>query len=214
MILSEVVNKALAEMAVRMQLPCDIVAVHRTDAPRGGRERKYKSLRYGAFLLAYSPLEHYFDSLTGYRARTGRVLPVNADKIRMAIREAGGPPNVTKCWEARTRVAPSGHTGNRSPWELLVGRRLAAYLCDMKSLRDLLSHGNDPTLVSNKSGTLYPIAAGFSMRLMGVEGFIQAAQDIASQTAIAIAGRNARIPLWPLPPSTRASDAGRLPTPY
>jgi hypothetical protein len=49
---------------------------------------------------------------------------------------------------------------------------------------------------------------------MGVEGFIQAAQDLASETALALCGDAVRLPQWPAPPSTGASDAGRLPRPY
>jgi hypothetical protein len=86
---------------------------------------------------------------------------------------------------------------------------------DMKSLRDLLIHGSDPSRVTNKSDALWPLKkGGFSMRLMGVEGFIQAAQDIASCTALAIAGVDAEIPQWPTPPPSGVSEQGRLPDPY
>jgi hypothetical protein len=97
----------------------------------------------------------------------------------------------------------------------LKGRRLSLYLMDMKSLRDLLSHGSDPTLVTNNSQTLWPLVNGrFSMRLMGVEGLIQAVEDIASCTAISIAGSGVHLPIWPSPPESGVSAEGRLPSPY
>jgi hypothetical protein len=209
------VQSALTELATRLQIPCDIIAVHRDDVAPGGREKKYASLRFGAFLLTYAPLEAFFENLTGYRERTNRVLGVNPDKIRTVLADTYGVLDITSQWAARTRVAPTGDTGGRSPWELLRGPRLTGYLADMKSLRDILGHGGDPTTVTNRAGTLHPLASGgHSIRLMGVEGFIQAAQDLASETAIALQGVDVPLPDWPAPPSTEASDAGRLPRPY
>src|SRR6185437_12975056 len=55
-----IVNDALDELSKRLIIPCDIIAVHREDGLRlGGRERKWTSLRYGAFLLSYAPLEGF-----------------------------------------------------------------------------------------------------------------------------------------------------------
>jgi hypothetical protein len=211
----QVVEAALEVFAARLQIPCDIIAVHRTNVTQGGRERKYASLRYGAFLLAYAPLEAFFDDLTGYRSAKNRVLGLSPDRIRVAVAEAHTVRNVTSHWAARTRVAPTVGTGRRAPWKLLRGEALHAYLGDMKSLRDLLIHGKSPGDATNKANTLHKLADGkHSIRLMGVEGFIQAAQDLASETAIAIVGPSVSLPSWPAPPSTGASDAGRLPTPY
>jgi hypothetical protein len=211
------VADALAELSVRLQIPCDIVAVHREGGSEKARSGAYASLRYGAFLLAYAPLEAFFDSISGYRQQSNHPLPLNPDKIRDVVAKACGVPDVTKGWAARTRVAPpsDGSTGNRSPWELLSGQRLRHYLADMKSLRDILGHGGDPSTTTNRSGVLHPLQHGrHSLRLMGVEGFIQAAQDLASETAIALCGPAVPLPDWPAPPSTGASDAGRLPRPY
>jgi len=211
-----IVNNALNELSKRLVIPCDIIAVHREDGLRvGGRERKWASLRYGAFLLAYAPLEGFLNDVTEYRAMKGRPLPVSVDRVRDACRERWGIPNATKRWAARTRVAPVPGSGGRSRWALLRGHQLSLYLMDMKSLRDLLIHGSDPSEMTNRSGALWPLKyGGFSMRLMGVEGFIQAAQDIASCTALAIAGADAGIPPWPSPPASGVSAQGRLPAPY
>jgi hypothetical protein len=211
----ETVNAALAELAARLQIPCDVIAVHRTEVGPGGREKKYASLRYGAFLLAYAPFEGFFENLTDYRKTKNRVLGLSPDKIRGAVADAYGVKNVTSGWAARTRSAPVVGTGGRSPWVMLEGRRLHDYLGDMKTLRDLLSHGRSPEDVTNAARTLHQLASGkHSIRLMGVEGFIQVIQDIASETALAIVGPSALLPAWPAPPSTGASDAGRLPRPY
>jgi hypothetical protein len=53
----------------------------------------------------------------------------------------------------------------------LKGGRLKDYLSDMKGLRDLLSHGGDPFSVTNDGRTLWEVRGGWSLRLMGVEGF-------------------------------------------
>lgn len=173
------------------------------------------SLRHGAFLLSYAPLEGFFNEVTEYRATKGRPLPVPVDRVRVALCERWGIPNATNRWGARTRVPSVPGSGGRSRWAVLTGHRLSLYLMDMKSLRDLLIHGSDPSRVTNKSGALWPLKkGGFSMRLMGVEGFIQAAQDIASCTALAIAGVDAEIPQRPTPPPSGVSEQGRLPDPY
>ncbi|MFD6874633.1 MULTISPECIES: hypothetical protein [unclassified Streptomyces] len=74
------------------------------------------------------------------------------------------------------------------------------YLADMKSLRDILSHGGDPYTASNHSGALWSLkGGGHSMPLMGAEGFIQACCDLASQTVLAYGGSLADFPEWPEP---------------
>jgi hypothetical protein len=47
-----------------------------------------------------------------------------------------------------------------------------------------------------------------------VEGTIQAIEDIASQTALAMIGHDAWIPEWPSPRRTEHSATARLPRPY
>lgn len=71
------------ELAIRLRIPCDIVDVHRLN---NSRARIYSSLRYGAFLLAYAPLESFFTQLTQYANRAnGRALPLNLDKIQREL---------------------------------------------------------------------------------------------------------------------------------
>jgi hypothetical protein len=210
-----IANGALQELARRLVIACDVIAVHRDDVGlAGGRGRKWTSLRYGAFLLAYAPFEAFFDNLTDYRATKRRTLGIAPDKVRNACQKTLGIPNVTKSWRARTRVWPTS-PGSRSRWETLEGARLKDYLLDMKSLRDLLSHGADPKNVTNKAGTLWPIKGGrFSMRLMGVEGFIWAVEDIATCTGLAIAEDQLVVPKWPRPVQSGISATGRPPNPY
>src|SRR5262245_25543192 len=54
----------------------------------------------------------------------------------------------------------------------------------MKTLRDLLSHGRDPVTVTNDGHTLWTVRGGWSLRLMGVEGFIQFVEDLAEQALL------------------------------
>lgn len=210
-----IANCALQELARKLVIACDVIAVHRDDVGSGGgRARKWASLRYGAFLLAYAPFEAFFDELTNYRATKHRTLSIDPEKVRNACQQTLGIPNVTKSWHARTRVWPAT-PGARSRWETLEGERLRDYLLDMKSLRDLLSHGSDPQNVTNKARTLWPLKGGrFSMRLMGVEGFIWAVEDVATCTGLAIAGDQVVVPRWPRPVESGISATGRPPNPY
>lgn len=210
-----IANGELQELARKLVIACDVIAVHRDDVGSGGgRARKWASLRYGAFLLAYAPFEAFFDGLTDYRATKHRTLSIDPERVRNACQQSLGIPNVTKSWRARTRVWPAS-LGARSRWETLDGERLRNYLLDMKSLRDLLSHGSDPQNVTNGARTLWPLKGGrFSMRLMGVEGFIWAIEDIATCTGLAIAGKQVVVPKWPRPVESGISATGRPPNPY
>src|SRR5215470_1805901 len=82
--LVDLAESAGEELAHRLRIPCDIVDVHRLN---DSRARIYSSLRYGAFLLAYAPLESFFTRLTRYAERSnGRALPLNLDKIQRECR--------------------------------------------------------------------------------------------------------------------------------
>jgi hypothetical protein len=59
--LVDIAESAGSELALRLRIPCDIVDVHRIN---DSRARIYSSLRYGAFLLAYAPLESFFTQLS------------------------------------------------------------------------------------------------------------------------------------------------------
>jgi hypothetical protein len=82
----------------------------------------YSSLRYGAFLLAYAPLESFFTQLTRYAERAnGCALPLNLDKTQRELdlqwpdaRFQANP------WEGRTRQQPT-RRGSRSEWVHLKG---------------------------------------------------------------------------------------------
>jgi hypothetical protein len=195
------------ELALRLRIPCDIVDVHRLS---NSRARIYSSLRYGAFLLAYAPLESFFTQLTGRAERAnGRALPLNLDKIQRELDvQWPGARFRTNLWEGRTRQQPT-RPGSRSEWVLLKGGRLKGYLSDMKRLRDLLSHGADPVNVTNDGGTLWEVRDGWSMRLMGVEGFIQFVEDIAEQALLEAGVQPERIPSWPEPQRSGISLTGR-----
>jgi hypothetical protein len=210
-----ITNEALQELARKLVIACDVIAVHRDVGGRlGGRERKWASLRYGAFLLAYAPFEAFFDELTDYRATKNRNLGTSRDRIRGACQKRLGISDATSLWKARMRVPPLG-AFTRTRWETLEGERLTAYLSDMMSLRNLLSHGADPTDVTNESKTLWPLANGkFSMRLTSVEGFIWAVEDIATCTGLAIAGKEVVVPDWPRPLESGISSRGRPGNPY
>jgi len=204
--LADLAEAAGAELAVRLRIPCDIVDVHRVS---NSRARIYSSLRYGAFLLAYAPLESFFTELTRYSDRaSGRALPLNLDKIQREL--AVQWPNArfrTNLWEGRTRQQPT-RPGSRSEWVHLKSRRLKDYLSDMKTLRDLLSHGRDPVSVTNDGRTLWAVRRGWSLRLMGVEGFIQFVEDLAEQALLEAGVPPERVPAWPEPQRSGISATG------
>jgi hypothetical protein len=192
--------------ALRLRIPCDIVDVHRLNASRA---RIYSSLRYGAFLLAYAPCESFFTQLTQYSERSnGRALPLNLDKIQreLALQWPDARFQVN-LWEGRTRQQPT-RPGSRSEWAHLKGGRLKHYLSDMKRLRDLLSHGASPVSVANDSQTLWKVRGGWSLRLMGVEGFIQFVEDLAEQALLEAGVPPERIPTWPEPQRSGISLSG------
>ena len=205
--LAELAESAGDELARRLRIPCDIVDVHRLN---DSRTRIYASLRYGAFLLAYAPIESFFTQLTQYPERaSGRALPLNLDKIQREL-DLRWPETrfQTNLWEGRTRQQPT-RPGHRSEWALLNGGRLKDYLPDMKRLRELLSHGGDPISVRNDGRTLWEVRNGWSMRLMGVEGFVQFVEDLAEQALLEAGVTLERIPVWPEPQRSGISLTGR-----
>jgi catechol 2,3-dioxygenase-like lactoylglutathione lyase family enzyme len=88
------------------------------------------------------------------------------------------------------------------------GRTSQGYLSDMKRLRDLLSHRGDPFSVTNDGRTLWKVRGGWSLRLMGVEGFIQFAEDLAEALLEAGVPRE-KVPTWPEPQRSGISLTGR-----
>lgn len=176
----------------------DIDALYGLDRRRLGRSSKQYALRWAVFTMTYAAVEAFFNDVVGDPA-SPRTLPLHPDKLRNAG-DHHGVKLFTNDWGVRTRVQGSSG-GKRSRWVVFEGKRpLGAYLADMKRLRDLLSHGQDPKETSNLSGALWPLEnGGHSMRLMGAEGFIQAVSDLAAQTVLAFGGSLEDIPTWPEP---------------
>ncbi|MGM7643434.1 hypothetical protein ACSVDM_00925 [Nocardia sp. JW2] len=210
--LPDLAEAAGNELALRLRMPCDIIDVHRVN---GSSAKIYTSLRYGAFLLAYAPIENFFTQLTRYSTRTkGRALPLNLDKIQREL-DVQWPAQRfrSNLWEGRARQQSTG-PGNRSEWAFLHGKCLKDYLSDMKSLRDLLSHGSDPRGATNTSKTLWKVEDGWSMRLMGVEGFLQFAEDLAEQAMLESGVHPTNVPSWPQPQRTGISRSDLPPLPH
>ncbi|MBQ1041459.1 hypothetical protein KBX03_02955 [Micromonospora sp. C72] len=211
----EMVQFALEELADRLVVPADLISVHRDD-PTRNRRRRYQSIRYGAFLLTYGPFERFFNRLIELHGGPSQGLSLSTDKLRSTFERRLAVPNLTKTWKARVRVAPGQHGGDkRWRWTYLAGPDLRDYLLDARRLRHLLAHGADPSDAENSSKTLYERRSdgGRSVTLMWAEGFLQAAQDIASSTARRLAGEEVALPDWPQP--VRSGVSARLPdAPY
>ncbi len=193
-------------LAGGLEDPCRLITLHRDinrlyddGGNRLGQSKKQHALRWAVFTMAYGAIEAFFNDILRGDDET-RVIPLNPGRLR----DAGAKQDVrlfTNDWAVRTRALLQDRPGRRSRWVVYSGtQQLNAYLGDMKMLRDLLNHGQDPRLVSNKSGALWPLADGKnSMRLMGAEGFVQASCDLASQTVLAYGGGILDLPSWPEP---------------
>lgn len=206
-------------LAKRFEIPSQMITLHRdlhrAKMPDGSalRGTKQYTLRWGTFLLVYAPAEGFFNEILGHRAATNRTLPLNPDKIRDAVQKKHGVATFDRNWGLRTRTL-RGERGNRSDWEIYLGpQRVRDYLSDMKSLRDLLGHGGDPYQATNASGAFWVTKQGASMRLMGVEGFMQACTDLAAQTILAYGGQLSDVPGWPEPERSTLSAETRPPLP-
>lgn len=171
--------------------------------------KKKSALRWGIFIMIYAATEGFFNEVLKMEEST-RVLSLNTDKLRSAA-ERHGARLFTREWGVRTRVpVNSCHSGNYSRWVVFEGESLRNYLNDMKNLRDCLAHGCNPFSTSNDSGALWELKEGASMRLMGVEGFLQASIDLVAQTILAFGGTCEEIPEWPEPVRSKNS-AKKLP---
>lgn len=197
--------EAANSLASGLVNPVLLVTLHRDidglsglDGRRLGRSTKQYALRWAVFTMTYAAVEAFFNDVVG-DPDSPRAIPLHPDKLRNAG-ERHEVKLFTNDWGVRTR-AQGTSGGKRSRWVVFEGKRsLDAYLADMKRLRDLLSHGQDPKRTSNVSGALWPLAnGGNSMRVMGAEGFIQAASDLAAQTVLAFGGSLGDVPAWPEP---------------
>jgi hypothetical protein len=200
----------LVNATLLLTLHRDIDALHGLDGRRLGSSSKQYALRWAVFTMTFAALEAFFNDVVRDPANP-RTLPLHPDKLRSAG-ERLGVTLFTNDWGVRTRATKTD-AGSRSRWVVYDGTRgLNAYLGDMKNLRDLLSHGQDPRNASNASGALWPLAnGGHSMRVMGAEGFVQAACDLAAQTVLAFGGSTDDFPTWPEPARSGLSAEPRPP---
>jgi hypothetical protein len=191
-------SAGLVNATLLISLHRDIDSLHGLDGYRLGRSSKQYALRWAIFTMTYAALEAFFNAVVR-DVGNARTLPLHPDKLRHAG-ERHGVTLFTNDWGVRTR-ATNDRAGSRSRWVVYSGTQaLNAYLGDMKNLRDLLSHGQDPRRVSNDSGALWPLqGGGYSLRVMGAEGFVQAACDLADQTILAFGGSADDFPSWPEP---------------
>lgn len=194
--------------------PALLISLHRDlrKLPSGWADepgKKKSALRWGIFLMVYAATESFFNEVFKVPEST-RVLSLNPDKLR----SAGDNHQVrlfTREWGVCTRVdADPCHSGNYSRWIVFEGEDLRNYLHDMKRLRDLLAHGEDPFSIETYSDALWERKKGKSMTLMGVEGFFQASTDLVAQTILAFGGTLEEIPEWPEPVRSKNS-AKKLP---
>ena len=177
----------------------------------------YQSLRWGAFLLAFAGLEGFFDELVDYRAEHLRTIKINVDSLVREI-EASWPGTSlrTAHWVTYTRGPATKPNMNKSEWHKLVGKKkINDYLTDMKDIRNILAHGGDGYLTTKpKSETLWPTKKhGYSLRMMGVEGFIRFSEDLATWVGIDVAGDAIVRPSWPMPTPTGVSRENVPPRP-
>ncbi|WP_306912803.1 MULTISPECIES: hypothetical protein [unclassified Arthrobacter] len=202
--------EGLVNPSLLVSLHRDIEKLKGKDGEPLGRSSKQYALRFGIFTMTYAAIEAFFNDSLSFDPSQTRHLPLNPDRLRQAGQQAG-VRLFTKDWGVRTRTP--GAAGNRSRWRVYSGtQELQVYLADMKNLRNILSHGGDPQLVSNDSGALWPLVSGkHSMRLMGAEGFIQACCDLAAQTVLAFGGEPDDFPHWPEPERSGLSAERRPP---
>lgn len=197
------VTDACNRLAISLHNPALLITLHRDIAdvdgldgrPLGG-SRKQQALRWGIFAMTFSATDAFFNDVLP-APPNGRALPLNPDKLRHAGHRIG-VDLFTDSWGVRTRVPGPG--AGRSRWFTFQGMTaVRSYMSDMKSLRDLLSHGGDPYTATNCSGALWPRVRGNSMTLMGAEGFLQTCCDLGSQTLLAYGGTAPQLPAWPEP---------------
>lgn len=202
--------------ADQLKIPAGIIGLHgdlKNAALPDGKiltGPRQHSLRWGAFLLTFASLEGFFNEFL--RGSSTRPLPVNLDKIARASENEHGVRLFANDWSMRTLVPPREKDSDQfAEWRIYRGvKELRDYLDDMKSLRDRLSHGDDPFGSSNKSEALWTVTRGNSLRMLGVEGFLQATCDLVENTIQAFGGSPKDFPAWPgLPQREQISRPGK-----
>ncbi|MEW2382599.1 hypothetical protein AB0873_11015 [Micromonospora sp. NPDC047707] len=137
----------------------------------------------------------FFNDLIGAHGGPRQGTPATMDRIRERFRQHLGVPNVTRQWRARVRAQPEPGRGGRWLWHTIQTQRLGDYLRDANAVRNRPADGDDPRTAPNTSGTLYDRKDGkASITLMWVEGFVQAAQDLATITALELLSDSTLIP--------------------
>ena len=206
MVNAAAVEEALGVLAVRLVTPVDLITIHRDNMDKARRNSRYRSMRYGAFLLTYGPFEMFFNQLIGAHDGPRQNTPATMERIRQRFGQHLDAPDITAQWRARVRAQPEPGRGGRWLWTTIEAQRLDNYLRDAKAVRNRLAHGDDPQNAPNDSGTLYDRKDGkTSITLMWVEGFVQAVQDLATITALELTQDRTLIPDWPVPPRTEVS---------
>lgn len=191
------------ESCERFQIPAGIIGLHndlrKAKLPDGNtlQGKRQHQLRWGAFLLTYACIEGFFNGVLD--GPSNRIIPINPDKINKTAKDNHGIDLFTNDWWVRTLVQPKPQSGGQfGEWRVYKGtHELRNYLSDMKSLRDTLSHGGDPTTSTNKSRALWSTTTRNSLRMLGVEGFMQASFDLIEHTILAYGGSCNAFPSWP-----------------
>ena len=195
---AERLSTSLVNPTLLVSLHRDLEGLKGKDGKSLARSSKQYALRWGTFMLVFAALEGFFNDALTVGPPRNRPIPVNPDKLR--VEGDRFPVKIfTNDWGVRT-VTPGLASWSRPRWRTYVGSQdLRLYLGDLKSLRDRLGHGGDVGSASNDSLALWPVSGGHSMSIMGVEGFIQATTDLASQTVLAFGGTIGQLPAWPEP---------------
>ncbi|MDJ0314553.1 hypothetical protein [Arthrobacter sp. H35-D1] len=211
----ELVVSAVKTTCQRLKIPSDMISLHsdlRYAKRPDGKTLQGKgqhTLRWGAFLLTYAALEGFFNEIC--KSPNTRILPLNADKIRDAIKRDYELTLFTREWGVRTLIpSKSQDDGLFCEWRVYRGGDVRMYLNDMKWLRDRLTHGGDPFSTKNDSGALWATNKGPSLRMMGVDGFLQASCDLVDQTIVAFGGTSEDLPDWPVDTCRQLSE--QIPT--
>jgi len=98
------VEEALGVLAVRLVTPVDLITIHWDNMDEARRNSRYRSMRYGAFLLTYGPFEMFFNQVIGAHGGPRQNTPANRERIRQRFGQHLGVPDVTAQWRAWVRA--------------------------------------------------------------------------------------------------------------
>lgn len=150
-----------------------------------GRSPKQFALTWSIFTMSYAAIVLFFNDVLLDDKSQARHLALYPDKL---CARAGKRELSFSC-------ATEDYGLVASAWSRVIARvgsssaEPRSYLADMKNLRDILSHADDPRAVSNDSGALWPLSdCKHSVCLMGAEGFIQVCCALITHTGLAYGG--------------------------